>query len=299
LPCFDTALRPPCPPFAPETLALARGIDWLGVRTPPVTFPDILFEDDFLVAFDKPSGLPVVSERRGGAQATLMGIVRGRYGPSTANVHRLDAETSGIVLCAKTKPALDFLSGQFQSKTVRKAYYALVALPAPAGAVASGTGVRDPSGALPAEFTVDLALGADEQDPARVRVFRKRGGKPSVTEFRVLESFGRFAWLECRPLTGRAHQVRVHLSAAGAPILNDSLYGEPGALLLLSGLKRHYKGRGAERPLISRLALHAGALGFIHPARQEPVEITAPLPREFEIALKYLRKFPGPRAARA
>lgn len=258
-----------------------------------MTFPDILFEDDLLVAFDKPSGLPVVSERRGGAEATLMGRVRERYGPSTANVHRLDAEASGIVLCAKTKAALDFLSGQFQSKTVRKTYYAVVAL-APPGDAAAG-GAAEPPGALPPEFSVDLAIGEDEGNPGRMRVFRKRGGRPSVTEFRVLEAFGRFAWIECRPLTGRTHQVRVHLAASGAPVLNDAVYGDASAVLLLSGLKRHYKGREAEKPLLSRLALHAGALGFIHPARQEPVEIAAPLPREFGIALKYLRKFPGAR----
>jgi 23S rRNA pseudouridine1911/1915/1917 synthase len=285
----------------PETLALAGGIDWLGdlarASRPrhPVNFPDILFEDDFLVAFDKPSGLAVVPERRGGAAASLMGLVRGRYGESIANVHRLDPETSGVVLCAKTKASLDFLSGQFQSKTVRKTHSALVALlPADRAAPAGGS-VLDPAGSLPAEFTMDLAIGADEVDPARMRVFRRRGGQPSATEFRVLESFGRFAWLECRPLTGRTHQVRVHLAAAGAPVLNDRLYGDPSAVLLLSGLKRRYKGREAEKPLISRLALHAGNLGFVHPASREPMEITAALPREFEVALKYLRKFPPSR----
>jgi RluA family pseudouridine synthase len=259
-----------------------------------LTFPEILFEDDFLVAFDKPSGLAVVSERRGGAGATLMGLVRGRYGESVANVHRLDPETSGIVLCAKTKPSLDFLSGQFQSKTVRKTHFALVGLLPPERASAAGS-VLDPAGSLPAEFTVDLAIGADEVDPARMRVFRRHGGQPSVTECRVLESFGRFAWLECRPLTGRTHQVRVHLAAAGAPVLNDRLYGDSSAVLLLSGLKQRYKGREAEKPLISQLALHAGRLGFIHPSSREPMEITAALPREFEVALKYLRKFPPSR----
>jgi 23S rRNA pseudouridine1911/1915/1917 synthase len=88
----------------------------------------------------------------------------------------------------------------------------------------------------------------------------------------------------------------VHLASAGAPVLNDALYGDPASVLLLSGLKRHYKGRDEEKPLISRLALHSGALGFIHPSTQEPVEINAPLPREFEIALKYLRRFPAHRA---
>jgi RluA family pseudouridine synthase len=257
-----------------------------------MTFPDILLEDEDIVAFDKPSGLAVAFERReGGDRPTLMSLVRGRYGPATANVHRLDAGASGVVLCARTKPALDFLSGQFQSKTVRKTYHALVALGPqdPAGADTR----RDAAGALPAQFTVDLALGEDEHKPGRVRVFRKRGGKPSVTEFRVLESFGRFAWVECRPLTGRMHQVRVHLASAGAPVLNDPLYGDAGSVLLLSGLKRGYKGRDTERPLIARLALHASSLGFTHPRSREPVEVSAPLPEDFGIALKYLRKFAG------
>jgi 23S rRNA pseudouridine1911/1915/1917 synthase len=262
-----------------------------------VNLPDILFEDDFLVAFDKPSGLAVVPERRGAA-ASLIGLVRARYGESVANVHRLDPETSGVVLCAKTKASLDFLSGQFQSKTVRKTHSALVGLLTPERAASSGGSVLDPSGGLPAEFTIDLAIGADEVDPARMRVFRRRGGQPAVTDFRVLESFGRFAWLECRPQTGRTHQVRVHLAAAGAPVLNDRLYGDPSAVLLLSGLKRRYKGREAEKPLISRLALHAGHLGFVHPGTREPMEVASPLPREFEVALKYLRKFP-PSPARA
>ena len=261
-----------------------------------MTFPDILLEDDSIVAFDKPSGLAIAFERREPpSRPTLMSLVRGRYGPTTANVHRLDAEASGVVLCAKTKPALDFLSGQFQSKTVRKAYWALVALRPPDPAAAAADVRRDGAGGLPSEFTVDLALGEDEHKPGRVRVFRKRGGKPSVTEFRVLESFGRFAWVECRPLTGRMHQVRVHLASAGAPVLNDALYGDAGSVLLLSGLKRGYKGRDTERPLITRLALHASSLGFTHPQSREPVEVTSPLPGDFGVALKYLRKFAGQR----
>jgi RluA family pseudouridine synthase len=265
-----------------------------------MTLPEILFEDDFLVAFNKPSGLPVASDRRERARVTLMDMVRDRFGRLVANVHRMDAQTSGIVLCAKTKAALDSLSGQFQSKTVRRTYCALVALPPPEWLGNAASPARDEAGALPAEFCVDLPLGEDAGDPGRMRVFKGRGGRPSVTQFRVIESFGRFAWVECRPLTGRTHQVRVHLAAAGAPALNDTLYGDPGSVLLLSGLKRGYKGSGPERPLISRLALHASELGFLHPDRREPVLVAAPLPREFEVALKYLRRFaaPGPFRAR-
>jgi RluA family pseudouridine synthase len=254
-------------------------------------FPDILLEDDSLVAFDKPSGLPVSPDPWEKAKATLMGIVRGRYGEAVSNVHRLDAGASGVVLCAKTKASLDFLSGQFQSKTVRKVQYAMVVLLPPPADGPSRAYVRDGAGGLPAEFTVDLDLGPDSAHPGRSQVMRKRGGKPATTHFRVLEAFGRFAWLECRPLTGRTHQVRVHLAASGAPVVHDSLYGDVTAQLLLSGLKRGYKGLGTEKPLLARLALHAGLLGFNHPETKAPVEVASPLPKEFEIALKNLRKY--------
>lgn len=244
-----------------------------------------------MLVFDKPSGLLVAPDRWDKSRENLMGLVHGQYGSGVANVHRLDADTSGLLLCAKTKPALDFLSGQFQSKTVRKLYHALVVVLPVEEAMKVVAPVRDEHGLLPAEFTVELALGQDEQNPGRMRIFKKRGGKPSVTDFAVTERFGRFALVECRPLTGRTHQLRVHLAAAGAPILNDPFYGVPEIKLLLSGLKRGYKGRDEEKPLIDRLALHAAELTVLHPATREPVTLRAPWPREFEVALKQLRKF--------
>jgi RluA family pseudouridine synthase len=246
-----------------------------------------------MVAFDKPSGMLVAPDRWDKTRENLMGLVHAKMGHHVANVHRLDADTSGVLLCAKTKPALDFLSGQFQSKTVAKRYLALVALLPPERAMKLATPVvtREADGSLPENFTVDLALGEDETQPGRMRVFRKRGGKPSVTEFHVLEWFGGFALMECRPLTGRTHQIRIHLAAVGSPVLNDPFYGDPEVKLLLSGLKRRYKGRDDEKPLIDRLALHASDLSLKHPVTREPVTIGAELPNEFEVALKYLRKF--------
>ena len=261
--------------------------------------PPIIHEDEDLIAFDKPSGLPVASDRWDKARENLMALVHARLGRGVANVHRLDAETSGVLLCAKSKAALDFLSGQFQAKTVGKTYLAFAAI-LPAGKTMKVVApVRSGSGGLPAAFTVDLALGQDEAHPGRMRIFRKRGGKASVTEFRVLECFGRFAWLECRPLTGRPHQIRVHLAAIGAPVLGDAFYGDPGVQMLLSELKRRYKGRLEERPLITRLALHASELTFVHPATRAPVTLQAPMPNEFSVALKYLRKFAGPGRGKA
>ena len=256
-----------------------------------MVFPEILLEDESLAAFDKPSGLPVVKDPAARAGPTLMGLLRERFGAALANVHRLDREASGVVLCAKTKEALDFLSGQFQSKTARRTYHALVVV-LPQEGPPERNRVRDPSGSLPPVFTVDLALGDDEHRPGQVRIHLGRGGKPSTTDFRVLESFGRFAWLECVPRTGRMHQIRAHLASAGAPVLNDPLYGDPERVLLLWGLKARYKGRVAERPLVTRLALHAASLGFTHPLSRAATGVSSPLPKDLEVALKYLRRFP-------
>ncbi len=250
--------------------------------------PPVLFEDDAVIAFDKPSGLLIAPDRWDKSRENLMDLVHEKMGHGVANVHRIDADTSGVVLCAKTKPALDFISGQFQSKTVGKVYHAItVGLPAvtPAaeGAISSDT------------FTIDLVLKEDDAKPGRMCVVKKHG-KASVTECTVLERFpqpaGRpgFAWLECRPQTGRTHQIRVHLAATGTPILNDPFYGNE-TRLLLSDLKRGYKGRDDEKPLISRLALHAAGLTFTHPVSREKMTLTSPLPNDLEVALKYLRKF--------
>lgn len=269
--------------------------------------PPVIFEDDSLIAFDKPSGLLVAPDRWDKKREYLMGLVHAKFGAGVANVHRLDADTSGLLLCAKSKPALDFVSGQFQSKTVRKKYHAVaVVLPAER-AMKVIAPVRDAAGALPDAFTVELALGEDLRQPGRMRVFKGRGGKDCTTEFSTLERFsgGRpfdrhraegasgvsFALVECHPLTGRTHQLRVHLAAAGAPILNDPFYGVPEIGLRLSDLKRGYKGREDEKPLIGRLALHASELTLTHPVTRERLTLQAPLPHEFEIALKYLRKF--------
>lgn len=240
--------------------------------------PPVIFEDESLIAFDKPSGLLVTADRRDKAREYLMASVQEKMGRDVTLVHRIDDDASGLVLCAKTKVALDFISGQFQSKTVIKRYAALtVSVP-----------VLD-------LFTVDFVLKEDEGKPGHMCVVKKHG-KASVTEFTVQDKFpqpaGRpsLALLECRPLTGRTHQVRVHLAASGTPILNDPLYGDE-TRLMLSDLKRGYKGRADERPLISRLALHAESVTFTHPVSREKMTIEAPLAKDFEVALKYLRKF--------
>ena len=256
-----------------------------------MVLPPIIYEDDALIAFDKPGGLPVAPDRGEKARVNLMGLVHARLGHHVVNVHRLDADTSGMLLCAKTKAALDFLSGQFQSKTVVKIFHALVVVLPLERALPAVAPARTADGLMPDAFTLDLAIGEDERQPGRMRIFQKRGGKPSVTDCRTLERFRGFAWVECRPQTGRTHQIRVHLAAAGAPILGDALYGDPTIELRLSAFKRGYKGFADEKPLLRRLALHASELTFIHPVTRAPHTLRAPLPHEFEVALKYLRKF--------
>ncbi len=237
---------------------------------PPL--PPVVCEDDALIAFDKPGGLPVASDRRDKGRTNLMGLVHAARGPDVANVHRIDPEASGLVLCAKTRPARDFLSGQFQAKTAEIIYEALV--------------VGSPAMDL---YTVDFVLKEDEAAPGRLCVVKKHG-RAAVTEIRVLARFGRFAHVECRLCAGLPHQVRVHLAASGTPVLNDSVYGD-GTPLLLSGLKRGYKGRDEERPLIAGLALHVGALTLIHPVSRERITLQAPWPNDFAVALKYLHKY--------
>ena len=244
--------------------------------------PQIIYEDDALIAFDKPSGFAVAPDARDRSRPSVLEQLRAARGTGVANVHRLDDETSGVLLCTKTKAALDFVSGQFQSKTAVKIHHALC------------VGRADAP-----EFTVDLVLKEDEAAHGQMCVVKKHG-LASVTEFRVLERFAlpsgqeNFTYLECRPRTGRMHQIRVHAAASGLPLLNDPLYGV-GTQLLLSDLKRGYKGREEEKPLIDRLALHALELTLVHPTTREPLTLRAPLSRDFEVTLKYLRKFAGPR----
>jgi RluA family pseudouridine synthase len=235
-----------------------------------MALPPVVFEDEVLLAFDKPGGLPVVAG--GGAGESLLARVHAERDRHIGNVHRLDPEASGVVLFARTKAALDSLSGQFQAKAAESVYLALVI------------------GAAPQDvFKIENLLAEDKGRPGCLRIVA-RDGRPAVTTFRVLEGFRGFAWLECRPQSGRLHQIRVHLASVGLPVLNDHLYGSE-AKLLLSSLKRGYKGRDQERPLIDGLALHASELTVMHPVTREPVTLRAPLTKELEVALKYLRRY--------
>jgi len=243
----------------------------------------VLHEDEHLLALHKPARLLSSPDRYDPGRPNLMrllqdGIAGGKSWAVSrgitylANAHRLDFETTGVFLLAKTRPALVTLANHFGSEVPRKTYVALVQ--------------GHPS---EPEFTVSEPLAADRFRPGVMRV--SRHGKKSETAFVVRERFRIAALVEAHPRTGRTHQIRVHLQHAGLPILGDRQYG--GGELLLSAIKPRYRRTGAEpeRPLIQSLALHAWRLELPHPATGLPVGIEAPWPKDFEVALKYLRRY--------
>jgi 23S rRNA pseudouridine1911/1915/1917 synthase len=235
--------------------------------------PPVLFEDDSLIAFDKPSGLLVAPDRWDKDRENLMDSIHKKFSPDCFNAHRLDRDTSGILLCAKNKTVLKPLCSLFESHAMTKEYIAIVF-----GAPTGDQGV------------IDLALDDDPRQPGRMKV--DRHGKTANTEFEVIQRWRGYAQVRLRPLTGRTHQLRVHMAAVGCPILSDVMYGN-GRSLYLSRIKPGYKFKANEdeRPLIRRLALHAAVLRFRHPVTESDVEITAPLPHEFTVGIKYLDRF--------
>lgn len=244
----------------------------------------ILFEDDTLLAIDKPTQLLTSPDRYNEDRPNVMKLLHrditagaasmGERGLTyLANAHRLDFETSGILLMAKTKPALINLANQFGEERPHKRYFALI----------NGNPALD-------EFEVDQPLA---HHPIRVHEVRvdEKNGKKSRTAFKVVERFRSYSLVECRPFTGRTHQIRVHLKHYGYPIVGDKLYG--GGPLLLSHLKRDFrlKKDRVENPLINRVALHASDLTVTHPVTLQEVAIHAPMPHDMSVALKFLRKF--------
>ena len=234
----------------------------------------VLFEDEVLLALDKPAGLLIAPDRWDKGLDNLMQRLHDHLNPTAFNVHRLDKDTSGLVLCAKNSETWKRLFGWFASHKIAKRYLAIT---------------RD----VPREkdFTVELAVAPNPQRRGRMLV--SKHGKKARTVFQTLETFRGYALVAAAPVTGRQHQIRVHLAAAGTPILADPFYGD-GRPLLLSTIKKHFKEpREGERPLIARTALHAESLEFPHPVTGTLTKISAPPPHDFELALKYLRKFAG------
>ncbi len=246
---------------------MKRKLKWLieSTRT------GIIYEDDHLLVLNKPAGLLVLPDRYKKDLPNLYTILNEELGKIFV-VHRIDKETSGIIVFAKTAEAHAALNAQVEGRWVEKIYSAIV--------------VGDASGK---EGSIELPLAQSSTDAAVVKVDHKKG-KDAVTLYKVVEQFHGYALLEVRPKSGRMHQIRVHLGAIGLPILADTLYGG-GEGFYLSQVKGGYKAEGEEKPLLSRTALHASGISFVHPVNQETMTSSAPLPKDMSSVLKYLRKF--------
>lgn len=235
--------------------------------------PEIIFENDAFVAINKPSGLLSVPDR-GGDEISLKQLLQQQYG-RIWTVHRLDKDTSGIIVFARDETTHKFLSGLFESREVEKYYMGMV----------HGVPVPDPG-------TVDAPVATHPSKRGIMIVHKK--GKAARTDYRVLESFGPYSFLQFQIHTGRTHQIRVHMKHLGHPLTCDPWYGN-GEPVLLSSIKRKYnlsKNQEEERPLFHRLALHAGRLVFTDAMKQKHV-LEAPLPKDMKAFLQQLRKWKG------
>ena len=246
---------------------LLRAGDAVSVRVPPPAALDLLpepvalsvvYEDQDLLVVDKPAGL-TVHPSAGQTAHTLVNAllahctdlagVGGVLRPGI--VHRLDKDTSGLLIVAKNDRAHVDLSRQLKERTVEKKYLALV------------HGRVDP-----AEAVIDAPVGRDPHNRKRMAVVEQ--GRAATTAYRVRERLGDLTLVEASPSTGRTHQIRVHLAAIGHPVVGDAVYGKPS-------------------PLVGRQFLHAHRLGFRHPADGRPLAFESPLPSDLERALQVAR----------
>ena len=245
-------IRLEIPPLPPETLA------------PEAIALTVLFEDDEVLIVDKPVGM-VVHPGAGHATGTLAAAVLA-HAPATAGVggprrpgivHRLDKDTSGLLVMAKTARAYESLTAQLVARTVTRRYRAVVH-----GRVKASQGV------------VDAPIGRHPRDRVRMAVVPR--GKRAVTRYAVLERFSQFTDLDVRLETGRTHQIRVHMASLGHPVAGDTLYGGRAV-------------RPALPVALSALALHAAELAFLHPVTETRMEFASPLPARIEQLLSHLR----------
>jgi 23S rRNA pseudouridine1911/1915/1917 synthase len=234
-----------------------QGVDLVSERIPL----RIVYEDEDLVVVDKPPGL-VVHPAAGHRSGTLVNALLARYPDLPLDeerragiVHRLDKDTSGLIVVARSHDARENLQAQFRAREVLKIYLSLV------------EGVVEPRNGV-----IDASIGRDTKDRKRMAVVQS-AGRRAVTEFRVLEQLDEYTLLETRPRTGRTHQVRVHLAFLGHPVVGDRVYGHRKQPL---GLERQF--------------LHAHRLAFRHPSSGREVDLVSDLPADLERVLETLRR---------
>lgn len=249
------------------------------LAVPPVEAPEpeaqhlplsVIYEDAELIVVDKPAGL-VVHPAPGNPDRTLVNALIAHCGDSLRGiggvarpgiVHRLDKDTSGLMVAAKTERAQAALTTQFAERSVTRSYHALV----------WGT-PQPPNG------RIEGNIGRSPKNRKKMAVLQ-RGGKPAATRYQVVRSYQgrRIALLECRLETGRTHQIRVHLTAKGHPLLGDPLYGRGGTAARLKALPGHV---ASQINALEGQMLHARSLGFRHPISEEPLTFESQYPPVF------------------
>ena len=252
----------------------------LAAEDQPLT---VVFEDDALLVLDKPAG-QVVHPGAGVQSGTLVNALL-HHAPGIATVggagrpgivHRLDRDTSGLLVVAKTEDAYQTLVEALRQRAVKRVYHAIL--------------WGDPG---PAEGIVDLPVGRDPKERRRMAVIRGPGGKSARTRWRVLERFGLATLVEARLETGRTHQIRVHMAALRHPVVGDPTYsGRTKKVLSLRQSERSLA--DALLRVLRRQALHAAELEFVHPVTGEELCFRSELPLDFREALDRLRAFAAP-----
>ncbi len=230
----------------------------------------IVFENENFVAFNKPAGLLSIPDRTQ-SEPSLKDMLLNKYG-TIFTVHRLDKDTSGMIVFAKNETTHKFLSQAFEERKVEKYYQGIVH-----GSPAEKKGTID---APISEHLIQKGL-----------MVIHRNGKPSVTDYEVIEDYKSYSLLQFQLHTGRTHQIRVHCKNMGHPLACDDLYGD-GKPVLLSSIKKKYKlGKHdeEERPMLNRLALHSYCLKFTD-AEGKPFNLTAELPKDMRALLQQLKK---------
>lgn len=232
----------------------------------------IIFENDDFIALNKTSGLLSIPDREG-KEVSLKNMLQEKY-ERIMTVHRLDKDTSGLIVFAKNEATHRHLSMQFEERKTKKIYVGLVL-------------------GSPAEKTGSINLPLAENMVQRGVMIVNRRGKESLTDYEVLDDFGIYSWMQFEIHTGRTHQIRVHMKEIGHPIVCDALYGDGKPVLLSSLKKKKFKLAKdvlEERPLMARLALHAFQLSFVT-AAGEKIELTAELPKDLKATLQQLTKW--------
>lgn len=233
----------------------------------------VLNEQADWVAIDKPSGVLSVPDRFGKEESLKSWLIK-QYG-SIFPVHRIDRDTSGLILFARTPEAQQHLSAQFEQRTTEKIYLGFVV-------------------GCPAETSGRIEAPIAEHPAKNGTMIIHRNGKPAHTEYTLIDRFPGYALLQFKILTGRTHQIRIHARELGHPIVCDPIYGD-GQPFLLSSLKKKFnlsKHEESERPLLGRLGLHAHRLSF-QDLKENSIQLEAPVHKDMRAMMQQLRKHRG------